>query len=101
MSRTPFDHLPVVDPGTPDLRSTRQFIFWIGKNQRRIIATGTFFGILNLLCVAVMPGILGRGIQAIADEAPDQLRIWVLVALAVGVLQAFAGIMRHRRAVGS
>ena len=101
MSRTPFDHLPVIDPGVPDLRSVRHFIFWVGKNQRRIIATGTFFGILNLLCVAIMPGILGRGIQAIADENSEQLQTWVLVALSVGLLQAFAGIMRHRRAVGS
>ena len=101
MSRTPFDHLPVIDPGQPDLRSTRRFILWVGWNQRRIIATGTFFGILNLLCVAVMPGVLGRGIQSIADEHNDSLYRWVLVALGIGVIQAAAGIMRHRRAVGS
>ena len=80
MSRTPFDHLPVIDPGQPDLRSTRRFILWVGWNQRRIIATGTFFGILNLLCVAVMPGVLGRGIQSIADGHNDSLDRWVLVA---------------------
>ena len=88
MSRTPFDHLPVIDPGIPDLRSVRHFIFWVGKNQRRIIATGTFFGILNLLCVAIMPGILGRGIQAIADENSEQLKTWVLVALSVEIGRA-------------
>ena len=101
MYRTPFDHLPVIDPGKPDLRSTRNFILWVGWKQRRIIATGTFFGIINLLCVAIMPGILGRGIQSIADGQEDALYTWVLVALAVGALQAAAGILRHRRAVGS
>ncbi len=101
MPRTPFDHLPVIDPGSPDLRSTRQFLLWVGWRQRRIIATGTFFGIINLLCVAIMPGVLGHGIQSIAEEKNDSLYRWVLVALAIGLIQAGAGIMRHRRAVGS
>lgn len=101
MPRTPFDHLPVIDPGSPDLRSTRQFLLWVGWRQRRIIATGTFFGIINLLCVAIMPGVLGHGIQSIAEGKNDSLYRWVLVALAIGLIQAGAGIMRHRRAVGS
>lgn len=101
MSRTPFDHLPEIDPGTPDLRSVPRFFWWIAINQRRIVLTGTFFGIINLLCVAIMPGVLGRGIQAIADDDIDLLRQSVLIALAIGVCQAAAGILRHRRAVGS
>jgi ABC-type multidrug transport system fused ATPase/permease subunit len=48
-----------------------------------------------------MPGVLGRGIQAIADENQPELRRWVLAALSLGVLQAATGILRHRRAVGS
>lgn len=101
MSSSPFDHLPVIDPGKPDLTSVPRFLWWIGKKQSRIVLTGTFFGILNLLCVAVMPGVLGRGIQAIADENQPELRRWVLAALSLGVLQAATGILRHRRAVGS
>ena len=101
MSPTPFDHLPVPDPGQPDMGTVPKFLWWIGKKQKKIVLTGTFFGIVNLLCVALMPGVLGRGIQAIADEANDQLRIAVISALALGSLQAAAGILRHRRAVGS
>ena len=101
MPRTPFDHLPVIDPGVPNLTSTRKFILWVGWKQRRIIATGTFFGILNLLCVAIMPGVLGHGIQAIADRDNNALYRWVLAALSIGIVQAAAGILRHRRAVGS
>ena len=101
MSISPFDHLPVTDPGRPVLTSVPRFLWGVGKKQRRIVLTGTFFGIINLLCVAIMPGVLGRGIQAIADEQQGELRRWVLVALLVGVLQAAAGILRHRRAVGS
>ena len=81
MPRTPFDHLPVIDPGVPNLTSTRKFILWVGWKQRRIIATGTFFGILNLLCVAIMPGVLGHGIQAIADRDNNALYRWVLAEI--------------------
>jgi ABC-type multidrug transport system fused ATPase/permease subunit len=44
---------------------------------------------------------LGRGIQSIADNNNGELRKWVLVALVIGIAQAAAGILRHRRAVGS
>ena len=101
MHRTPFDHVPEIDPGTPDVRSVPRFLWWIGVNQKRIVLTGTFFGIINLLCVAIMPGVLGRGIQAIADSNDDHLRQAVLFALLLGICQAAAGILRHRRAVGS
>ena len=101
MYRTPFDHVPEIDPGTPDVRSVPRFLWWIGVNQKRIVLTGTFFGIINLLCVAIMPGVLGRGIQAIADNNNDHLRQAVLFALLLGICQAAAGILRHRRAVGS
>ena len=101
MSRSPFDHVPVEDPGTPNLQSVPRFLLWVGLKQKRIIATGVFFGVINLLCVAIMPGVLGRGIQAIADQKSDELRKWVLAALLIGTIQAAAGILRHRRAVGS
>ena len=101
MTRTPFDHIPEMDPGTPNLGSVPRFLWWIGFQQRRIVLAGTFFGIINLLCVAIMPGVLGRGIQSIADNKSDDLRTWVLVALLIGITQAAAGILRHRRAVGS
>ena len=101
MTRTPFDHIPEIDPGTPNLGSVPRFLWWVGVQQRRIVLAGTFFGIINLLCVAIMPGVLGRGIQSIADNKSDELRTWVLVALLIGITQAAAGILRHRRAVGS
>ena len=93
MYRTPFDHIPEIDPGTPDLRSVPRFFWWIGVQQRRIILTGVLFGIVNLLCVAIMPGVLGRGIQAIADNDDPLLQQTVLVALLIGVCQAAAGMI--------
>lgn len=100
-SRTPFDQVPFRDPGAPEVTTARALLFWIGKNQLRIILSGSVFGVLGTICLALIPGLLGRGIQGIADN--DQSVVidaaWAVVAL--GVVQAFAGIMRHRRAVGS
>jgi ABC-type multidrug transport system fused ATPase/permease subunit len=101
MRRTPFDDLPVADPGKANLDSSAKFLLWIASHQRKIIFTGTFFGVINLLSLAIMPGILGNGIQAIADEDFPSLSQWVSIALLAGVLQAISGILRHRRAVGS
>lgn len=101
MARTPLDHLPVIDPGTPDLRSIRRFLLWIAWRQRRVLFWGMLFGILNLLCVAVMPGVLGHGIQSIADNNQSELQRWVLIAVLIGITQATSGILRHRRAVAS
>ena len=100
-SRTPFDQVPFRDPGKPEATTARALLFWIGKNQLSIILSGSVFGVLGTICLALIPGLLGRGIQGIADN--DQSVVidvaWAVIAL--GVVQAFAGIMRHRRAVGS
>ncbi|MEI7641829.1 MAG: ABC transporter ATP-binding protein [Streptomycetaceae bacterium] len=101
MHSTPFDHLPLKNPGKPELTSVANFLFWIIRGQKRVLATGTFFGVSNLLSLAILPGVLGHGIQAIADDDQKSLRKWVLVTLLVGGTQAFTGIMRHRRAISN
>lgn len=99
--RTPFDHVPYCDPGQPDISSTFAFLFWIGRNQLRIILTGSIFGILSFACLASMPGLLGRAVQAIADHNNDALNKWALAIIALGAIQSFSSIARHRRGVGS
>lgn len=101
MHSTPFDHLPLKNPGTPELGSVARFLFWIIRGQKRVLATGTFFGVANLLSLAILPGVLGHGIQAIADDDKTSLQKWVLLTLLVGGTQAFTGIMRHRRAISN
>ncbi len=98
--RTPFDHVPFHDPGIPDISSVPAFLFWIGKSQWWIITTGTFFGIIAFSSLAVMPGFLGKGIQAIADHNQADVNRWALTIMCVGVIQSIAGVLRHRRALG-
>ncbi len=58
------------------------------------------FGIIWMSCQAVMPAVLGRAIdQGVAAKDQEQLLFWAGVMLGIGLLQAVAGIMRHRFAV--
>lgn len=101
MPRTPFDHVPYFDPGRPNISPTFAFLLWIGRNQSRIILTGSFFGIISFACLASMPGLLGRAVQAIADHNQNALNKWALAIIALGAIQSFSSIARHRRGVGS
>ena len=74
MHSTPFDHLPLKNPGNPELASVARFLLWIIRGQKRVLATGTFFGVVNLLSLAILPGVLGHGIQAIADDNQESLK---------------------------
>jgi ABC-type multidrug transport system fused ATPase/permease subunit len=98
---TPFDHVPFFDPGEPDISSPFAFLMWIGRKQLRIIATGSFFGIVSIASLAVMPGFLGKAVQAIADHRQTSLNHWAIAIMGLGVLQSAAGVLRHRRAAGS
>jgi hypothetical protein len=43
-----------------------------------------------------MPFAIGRAIQdGIVDDDGQALALWALVLLALGIVQGFAGVMRH------
>lgn len=94
--------LPVADPGTPDHRSPARYLWWVARGQKTTLAGGMAFGILWMGSQAFIPAILGKAIdQGIADRKGDRLLLWTTVLAAVGILQALAGIMRHRFAVSN
>ncbi len=91
--------LPLDDPGVPDLRSTRAFLWWMTRAQWRTLAAGIAWGILWMLAQAAIPIGIGAAVQGASDgDNGAVLRAAVLV-LALGVVQAAAGILRHRMAV--
>ena len=93
-------HLPVPDPGIADHRSPRHFLWWLAKGQWRTLLGGMGFGIVWMSCQAVLPAVLGLAIdRGIAARDQQQLVLWAGVMLAIGLLQAVTGIMRHRFAV--
>lgn len=94
--------LPFADPGPPNLRSPLRFLLRVARLQGRTVLGGMFFGVLWMSCQAVVPYVLGRAIdEGVAARDADALRRWALVLLGIGALQAFAGVTRHRFAVGN
>ncbi len=92
--------LPLPDPGTAEVSSPGRFLWWMAKGQLATLAGGMFFGIVWAAAQAVMPAALGRAIDTgVAGDDSGALLTWAGVMLAIGLVQAGAGIMRHRFAV--
>src|SRR5215211_4632843 len=93
-------HLPLDDPGTADHRSPGRFLWWIFKGQWRTMTMGILLGIVWMVSLAVMPAVIGKAVdQGVAARDIDRLVQLTLLMLAIGVVQAGAGIARHRFAV--
>ncbi len=94
--------MPLSDPGTPDSRSPGRYLWWVARGQKPTMVGGILFGIVWMVAQSVMPAIIGRAIdQGVAAGDLSRLWYWSGVLLAVGVLQAAAGIFRHRFAVSN
>ncbi|HET6817254.1 MAG TPA: ABC transporter ATP-binding protein [Mycobacteriales bacterium] len=94
--------LPLPDPGIPDTRSPGRFFWWLVRGQGGTIAAGAAFGIAWMLLQAVAPLLVGRALDAgVAAGDTRALIGWTSALAVVGVLQAAAGIGRHRRAVAN
>jgi ABC-type multidrug transport system fused ATPase/permease subunit len=92
--------LPLDHPGTADHRSPGRYLWWLAKGQWHTLALGMLFGIIWMSTQAVMPFVLGRAIdRGVADKDSAELLKWAGLLFAIGLVQAGAGIMRHRFAV--
>jgi ABC-type multidrug transport system fused ATPase/permease subunit len=92
--------LPVAHPGIPDHRSPARFLLWIAGRQKATLLGGMGFGIIWMTASAFIPAILGKAIdEGIAAKDSERLFFWGAVLFGLGVVQAGAGIMRHRFAV--
>jgi len=93
-------HLPLDHPGIPDHRSPGRFLWWLAKGQRVTLVGGMVFGIVWMSSQAVIPAVIGRAIdRGVADRDGTELVKWAGLLLAIGLVQAGTGIMRHRFAV--
>jgi ABC-type multidrug transport system fused ATPase/permease subunit len=91
--------LPVADPGVPDARSPTRYLWWVARNQGRPLFIGIGYATVSWLGQALMPAAIGKGIDALTARDTGALAAWSLGLFALGVVQAFTGIMRHRLAV--
>jgi ABC-type multidrug transport system fused ATPase/permease subunit len=94
--------LPLTHPGTADARSAHRFLWWLARGQWSTILGSVVFGVVWMVAQALMPALIGRAVDAgVAARDTRALLLWAGLLLAVGVVQAAAGIMRHRFAVTS
>ncbi len=92
--------LPVPDPGTPDHRSAVHYLWWIVRLQWRTVSLGILMGTIWMVSQALMPAAIGAAIQyGVTERDGRALVLWSAALLGLGLLQAAAGIMRHRCAV--
>ena len=92
--------LPVGDPGNPDARSATRFVWWLFRQLTRTVLAGMGWGILWSLAQGLMPFTIGKAIdEGIAGHHLDALAFWAGALFVLGVVQAAAGILRHRCAV--
>ncbi|HEY1828568.1 MAG TPA: ABC transporter ATP-binding protein [Acidimicrobiales bacterium] len=91
--------LPLPDPGEPDTRSPVRFLWWLARQQLPTIVGGGFFGTVWMVAQSLIPFALGEAIDAVLHKDRGQLVAWAMVVLGLGIVQAGAGLMRHRRAV--
>src|ERR1700685_1615804 len=93
--------IPLADPGNPDLRSPVRFLTWIARGQRRTVIGGAFFGAVWMGTQGVIPAALGQAVDAIIQRSGPGLILCSSVVLGLGIVQAAAGVLRHRRAVSN
>ncbi len=93
-------HLPLEHPGTADHRSPGRFLWWIFKGQWHTMAIGIVLGIIWMVAQAVLPAVIGKAIdEGISARNTSRLVELTMLMLVIGIVQAVAGIMRHRFAV--
>ena len=94
--------LPVADPGRPDTRSPVRLLLWVGRHQLGTLAAAISFGIIWMVAQALMPYAIGQAIQqGVVDGRHDALLRFCALLAVLGVVQAAAGVMRHRFAIQS
>ena len=97
MRRLPYD-----DPGNPDIRSPARYLLWTASKQWQPLLVGTIYGITWMGAQALVPAAIGRGLdEGVSDRDLSAAVNWSLVVLVLAVVQAVAGVLRHRVAVGN
>ncbi|WP_433181277.1 ABC transporter ATP-binding protein [Actinoallomurus sp. CA-150999] len=88
---------PVPDPGMPDDRSPARYLLWAARAQGGTMAAAAGSGVVWMASQALMPAVIGRAIDAgLTARDAGALLTWSGVLLALGVIQAITGVLRHR-----
>jgi ABC-type multidrug transport system fused ATPase/permease subunit len=84
-------------PGDGDLRGPGRFLWWLMVSQRWRVALAAMLGTLWMVGLVLPPYVLSLAIDdGLQHRRFSSLAGWVLVLLALGVVNACIAIMRHR-----
>ncbi|MCU1438393.1 MAG: transporter transrane region [Naasia sp.] len=97
---SPSDDLPKPPTTRPPLGSVPLFLLWLARRQRGTLLAGVLFGVLWMTAQAIWPLLLGRAIDA-ATLPGGSVGPWLLALTGVMLVQAGAGVLRHRTAVAN
>ena len=92
--------LPVADPGTPDLRSPARYITWLISRQKGPVGLGVLWGCVWMVAQALAPAAIGAAIDGLVDRQTWPFTQACLLVLALGLIAAGSGLLRHRCVVG-
>lgn len=93
----PDDRPSVVDPGVPELRGPVRYLGWLVARQRGRVAAGATFGSLWMVGLALPPYVLSRAVDdGLRGGDSRALYAWCGVLIALGAVNAWLAIMRHR-----
>jgi ABC-type multidrug transport system fused ATPase/permease subunit len=92
--------LPVADPGTPDLRSPARYIAWLTSRQKGPVGLGVLWGCVWMVAQALAPAAIGAAIDGLASRQTWPFTQACLLVLALGLIAAGSGLLRHRCVVG-
>ncbi|WP_446040766.1 ABC transporter transmembrane domain-containing protein [Streptomyces sp. SID1121] len=85
------------DPGSPDRRGPARYLWWLVRAQPWRVLAGASYGTLWMLCLALSPYLLSRAVDD-GLRAGDRTALagWTGALFALGAVNAWVGMMRHR-----
>ncbi|WP_033346458.1 ABC transporter transmembrane domain-containing protein [Catenuloplanes japonicus] len=89
--------LPRNDPGVADHRSAWRLLWWMVSRVRSKLAVSVLLGIVWMCSAALAPALIGLAVdRGVTARDPGALATWSAAVLALGLVQAATGILRHR-----
>lgn len=100
MPHLPFQELPVADPGTADTRTPLRYLTWVARHQRMTLIFNALFGVGWMVSQALLWAAVGAAVEhGVVHRHENALFEWVGVVIALGLIQAICGALRHQLAV--
>jgi ABC-type multidrug transport system fused ATPase/permease subunit len=93
--------LPVSDPGTPDISSPARYLLWLMAKQKASMALGMLWGSTWMVAQSIVPAVIGAAVDALIARQPRAFALDCGIVLALGVITAASGVLRHRCVVGN